>query len=41
MGPNSSVVCSDRTKVNGHKLENANFHKNRGKNYFTLRVTEH
>ena len=29
-----SVVCSDRTKGKGHKLENRSFHKNTEKNYF-------
>jgi len=35
-----SVVPSDRTKDNGHKLKPRKFHLNMRKN-FTLRVTEH
>jgi len=36
-----SVVPSDRTRGNGHKLKHKNFQLNKGKNFFTLRVTEH
>ena len=35
-----SVVCSNRTRGNGHKLKYRKFHKNTGKN-FTARMTEH
>jgi len=36
-----SVVPSDRTKGNRHKLKHHKFSLNMRKNFFTLRVTEH
>ncbi|KAK4823440.1 hypothetical protein QYF61_002126, partial [Mycteria americana] len=37
----SSVVPSDRTRGNEHKLKNRKFHLNLGKNIFTVRVVKH
>jgi len=39
-GQTLSVVPSDRTRGNGHKLKRKTFHLNMRKNFFPLRVTE-
>jgi len=36
-----SVVPSNSTRGNGHKLQQRKFHLNMRKNFFTLRVAEH
>ena len=35
------MVCSNRTRGNGLKLEHRKFHTNMQKNFFTVRVMEH
>ena len=35
------VVCSNRTRSNGLKLEHRKFHTNMQKNFFMVRVMEH
>ena len=34
------VLCSNRIRGNGLKLEHRKFHTNRRKNFFTVRVVE-
>jgi len=41
MGQTLSVVPSDRTRGNGHKLKPGKFCLNMRKNFFPLRVTGH
>jgi len=40
MGPDFSVVPSNRTRGNRHKLKHRKFHLNTRKIFFILRVTE-
>ena len=35
-----SVLCSNRTRGNGHKLKHKMYSMNTTKNFFTLKVTE-
>ena len=36
-----SVLCSDRARINGLKLENRKFYANVKKNFFMVWITEH
>ena len=36
-----SVVCVDRTRGNGHKMDHKKFCTNMRKNFFTVRVMEY
>ena len=35
------MVCGNRARENGHKLEHKKFHTNMQKNFFAVRVMEH
>ena len=35
------VLCSNRTRGNGHKLKHEKFHLNMRKNFLSVRVTMH
>jgi len=41
MRPDTSVVPSERTRGNRHKLKHSKFQLKMRKNFFTLTVTEH